>query len=163
MEHSYVVHCLQDKNVAIPQANKPYSADILPYLMKGHYSNGPKSVGIKFLDRFKEIASNKAQRPEVTIPMVALTTTSVYAALVWKSSGSPSKFNFTVNLFSKVYLFHVKFLEKLRWDVSGKFHRLMANIFEAIRNLLTNGNSDIGSHNNAMAILGLAGMDDDSE
>lgn len=78
MERSHVVHCLQDTIVAIPQANKPYSADILPYLMKGHYFNGTKLVGVKFSDCFKEIVSNKAQRPEVMIPMVALTTTSVY-------------------------------------------------------------------------------------
>ncbi|KAG1838883.1 hypothetical protein F4604DRAFT_1941110 [Suillus subluteus] len=163
---NHVYHYMQhfdDKNVAIPQVNKPYSTDILPYLMKGRYFKGPKSVGIKFSDRFKEIASNKAQRPEVTIPMVALTTTLVCAALFWKSSGSPSKFNFTGNLFSEVYLFHVKFLENLRWDVPGKFHRLMADIFEAIWKLSTNGNSGIGLHNDAMAVLDLAGMDDDSE
>ncbi|KAG1843743.1 hypothetical protein C8R48DRAFT_780583 [Suillus tomentosus] len=163
---NHVYHYAQhfdDKNVAIPQANKPNSADILPYLMKGYYFNGPKSVGVNFSDRFKEITSNKAQRPKVTIPMVASTTTSVYAALFWKSSGSPSKFNFTGNLFSKVYLFHAKFLEKLRQDAPGKFRRLMADIFEAICKLFTNGNSDVGSHNDAMAILDLASMDDDSE
>ncbi|KAG2127504.1 hypothetical protein DEU56DRAFT_915717 [Suillus clintonianus] len=78
---SHVYHFAQhfdEKNVPIPQAAKPYSADILPYLMKGRYFNGPKSVGVKFADRFKEISGNKAQRPEVTIPMVALTSTSVY-------------------------------------------------------------------------------------
>jgi hypothetical protein len=69
---------LQEKNVPVAQAKKPYSADILPYLMKGRYFNGPKSVGVKFTDRFKGIAKNKAERPEVTIPMVALTSTSVY-------------------------------------------------------------------------------------
>jgi hypothetical protein len=53
--------------------------------MKGHYFNGPKSVGVKFSDRFEEIASNKAQRPEVTIPMVALTSTSVYFLIQSKS------------------------------------------------------------------------------
>ncbi|KAG1883895.1 uncharacterized protein F5891DRAFT_990509 [Suillus fuscotomentosus] len=72
------VDALQEENNPIPQATKPYSADILPYLMKGRYFNGSKSVGVKFTDRFKEIAGNKAQRPEVTIPMVALTSTSVH-------------------------------------------------------------------------------------
>ncbi|KAG2140476.1 uncharacterized protein EDB93DRAFT_1105887 [Suillus bovinus] len=73
---------------------------------------------------------------------------NVYAVLFWKSSGSPSKF-------SEVYLFQVKFLEKLRQDVPGKFHRVMADTFEAI--------CDVGSHNDVMAILNLAGMDNDSE
>ncbi|KAG2052879.1 hypothetical protein BDR06DRAFT_972775 [Suillus hirtellus] len=123
---NHVYHYTQhfdDKNVAIPQANKSYSADILPYLMKGCYFNGPKLVGVKFLDHFKEIMSNKVQQPKA------------YAVLFWKSNGSTSKFNFTGNLFSKVYLFYVKFLEKLRWDAPGKFHRLMADIFKAICSL----------------------------
>ncbi|KAG2344881.1 hypothetical protein BDR05DRAFT_998887 [Suillus weaverae] len=94
-----------EKNDPIPQLKKLYFADILSYLMKRCYFNGLKSVGMKFSDHFKEVASNKAQRPEVTIPMVALTSTSVYAALFWKANGSPSKFNFTGNLFSEVYFF----------------------------------------------------------
>lgn len=72
---------LQEKNDPIPQSKRPYFADILPYLMKGRYFNGLKSVGVNFSDRFKKIANNKAQRPEVTIPMVALTSTSVYLSI----------------------------------------------------------------------------------
>ncbi|KAG0698880.1 hypothetical protein DFH29DRAFT_1002419 [Suillus ampliporus] len=121
------------ENVPIQQATKPYSADILPYLMKGCYFNGPKLVGMKFTDRFKEITGNKAQWPQVTIPMVALTSTSVYATLLWKASKSPSKFNFTGNQFSEVYFFHVNFLTGMKETVPGKFHRLMADIFEALQ------------------------------
>ncbi|KAG1890556.1 uncharacterized protein F5891DRAFT_987000 [Suillus fuscotomentosus] len=145
-------------------SKKPYFAEILPYLMRGRYFNGPKSVGMKFSDRFEEIASNKAQRPEVTIPMVALTSTSVYfliqskvyAALLWKANGSPSKFNFTGNLFSEVYFFHVKLLEKMKGAAPGKFHKMMANIFDAIHNAAL-----VGSHDSAMAFLDLDGMDDE--
>ncbi|KAG1770182.1 hypothetical protein EDD22DRAFT_843216 [Suillus occidentalis] len=154
--------CFNENNTPIAQSKKPYLADILPYLMKGRYFNGPKSVGMKFSDRFEEIASNKAQRPEVTIPMVALTSTSVYAALLWKANGSPSKFNFTGNLFSEVYFFHVKLLEKMREAAPGKFHKMMADIFGAIQKLCANGNAAIvGSHDSAMAFLDLDGMDDE--
>ncbi|KAG0695106.1 hypothetical protein DFH29DRAFT_1005745 [Suillus ampliporus] len=152
---------LQEKNVPIPQATKPYSADILPYLMKGCYFNGPKLVGVKFADHFKEITGNKAQRPEVTILMVALTSTSVYAALFWKASKSPSKFNFTGNQFSKVYFFHVNFLAGMKETAPGKFHRLMADIFEALQKLCTNGAATLASHEDLMAFLNLDGMDDD--
>jgi hypothetical protein len=57
----------------------------------------------------------------------------VYAALLWKANGSPAKFNFTGNLFSEVYFFHVKLLEKLRGAAPGKFHKMMADIFGAIQ------------------------------
>ncbi|KAG1865321.1 hypothetical protein F4604DRAFT_1781073 [Suillus subluteus] len=102
------------------------------HLMKGHYFNGPKSVGAIFAHKFTEIAKNKANRPEVTIPMVALTSTSVYAALFWKAQGSPPKFNFTGNQFSEVYVFHVQFLEDLKKNAPQKFHKLMADVFAAI-------------------------------
>ncbi|KAG1837252.1 hypothetical protein C8R48DRAFT_743617 [Suillus tomentosus] len=130
--------------------------------MRGRYFNGPKSVGMKFSDRFEEIASNKAQWPEVTIPMVALTSTLVYAALLWKANGSPSKFNFTGNLFSEVYFFHVKLLKKMKGAAPGKFHKMMADIFDAIQQLSANGNTAlVGSHDSAMAFLDLDGMDDE--
>ncbi|KAG1871528.1 hypothetical protein F4604DRAFT_1926263 [Suillus subluteus] len=128
----HYAQCFDEKNDPNPQATKPYSADILPYLMKGCYFNGSKSVSVKFADHFKEIADNKAKWPEVTIPIVALTSTSVYAALLWKSSKTSSKFNFTGNQFSEVYTFHVNFLNKMEEHVPTKFHKLMADIFEAI-------------------------------
>ncbi|KAG1831326.1 hypothetical protein EV424DRAFT_1534413 [Suillus variegatus] len=149
-----------EKNDPILQSKRPYFADILPYLMKGCYFNGLKSVGVNFSDRFKKIANNKAQRPEVTIPMVALTSTSVYAALFWKANGSPSKFNFTGNLFSEVYFFHVKFLEDMKVTVPRKFHKMMADIFDTIQKLSTNSNTAlVGSHESAMAFLNINGMD----
>ncbi|KAG1854871.1 hypothetical protein F4604DRAFT_1932502 [Suillus subluteus] len=152
---------LLEKNNPIPQPKKPYFADILPYLMKGHYFNGLKSVGMKFSDCFKEIANNKAQWPKATIPMVALTSTLVYAALFWKANGSPSKFNFTGNLFSEVYFFHVKFLEDMKVTAPCKFHKMMANIFKAIQKLCTNSSAAlVGSHKSVMAFLDIDSMDD---
>ncbi|KAG2066116.1 hypothetical protein BDR04DRAFT_1121396 [Suillus decipiens] len=134
-----------EKNDPIPQPKKPYFTDILPYLMKGRYFNRLKSVSMKFSDHFKEIASNKAQRPEVTITMVALTSTSVYAALFWKANGSPSKFNFT----------------DMKVMAPCKFHKMMADIFEAIQKLCTNSSTAlVRSHKSAMAFLNIDGMDD---
>ncbi|KAG1817027.1 hypothetical protein DFJ58DRAFT_739641 [Suillus subalutaceus] len=139
--YHYTQH-FDEKNDPTPQAMKPYSADIIPYLMKGRYFNG--SNGLR-----------------VTIPMVALTSTSVYAALLWKSSKSPSKFNFTGNQFSKVYAFHVNFLNEMEENVPSKFHKLMADIFEAIQKLCSNGATAVASHKDVMAFLDLDGMDND--
>ncbi|KAG1895138.1 uncharacterized protein F5891DRAFT_1194484 [Suillus fuscotomentosus] len=154
------VDALQEENNPVLQATKPYSADILPYLMKGRYFNGSKSVGVKFADHFKEIPGNKAQQPEVTIPMVALTSTLVYAALLCKSNKSPSKFNFMGNQFSVVYTFHVNFLNEMEENAPSKFHKLMANIFSAVQKLCSNGAAAVVSHKDAMAFLDLDGMDD---
>jgi len=51
----------------------------------------------------------------------------------WKTLGSPGKFNFTGNQFSETYVFHVKFLEDLKRDAPGKFHCMMADIYEAVQ------------------------------
>ncbi|KAG2053927.1 hypothetical protein BDR06DRAFT_971999 [Suillus hirtellus] len=154
-----------EENNPVLQATKPYSADILPYLMKGCYFNGSKSVGMKFTDHFKEIAGNKAQRPEVTILMVALTSTlrvllGVCCTLVEVQQIS-LKFNFMGNQFSEVYTFHVNFLNKMEENVLSKFHKSMADIFSAVQKVCSNGTTAIVSHKDAMAFLDLDGMDDD--
>ncbi|KAG2343920.1 hypothetical protein BDR05DRAFT_962568 [Suillus weaverae] len=131
------------------------------HLMKGGYFNGSKSVGVIFAKKFTDIAKNKAQRPEVTIPMVALTATSVYAALFWKAHGSPPKFNFTGNQFSDVYFFHIKFLENLEAKSPEKFHKLMADLFAAIHDLALVNNPATDAEANAFAFLDLDGMDED--
>ncbi|KAG1786941.1 uncharacterized protein HD556DRAFT_1313144 [Suillus plorans] len=155
-----------DDDVPKPVQNKPYLGDIMVHLMKGCYFNGPKSVGVMFARRFSDIAKNKAKRPEVTIPMVALTATSVYAALFWKAHGAPAKFNFTGNQFSEVYFFHAKFLKDLSTKSPEKFHKLMADIFAAIqysfaRDLMQYNSSATDAEADALAFLDLDGMDED--
>ncbi|KAG1884422.1 hypothetical protein F4604DRAFT_1677049 [Suillus subluteus] len=155
-----------DDDVPKPVQNKPYLGDIMVRLMKGRYFNGPKSVGVMFARRFSDIAKNKAKRPEVTIPMVALTATSVYAALFWKAHGAPAKFNFTGNQFSEVYFFHAKFLKDLSAKSPEKFHKLMADIFAAIqysfaRDLMQYNSSATDAEADALAFLDLDGMDED--
>ncbi|KAG1842029.1 hypothetical protein DFJ58DRAFT_807143 [Suillus subalutaceus] len=150
-----------DDDVPIPVQNKPYLGDIMVHLMKGRYFSGSKSVGVMFAKRFSDIAKNKAKRPEVTIPMIALTATSVYAALFWKAHGAPAKFNFTGNQFSEVYFFHVKFLKDLSAKSPEKFHKLMADIFAAIQDLMQYKNAATDAEADALAFLDLDGMDED--
>ncbi|KAG2143286.1 hypothetical protein BD769DRAFT_1383257 [Suillus cothurnatus] len=160
--HSYHYSMqFSDDNTPKPVRHKPYQGDIIVNIMKSHYFNGSKSVGVVFAHKFTEIAKNKANRPEVSIPMVALTSTSVYTALFWKAQGSPPKFNFTGNQFSEVYIFHVQFLEDLKKNAPQKFHKLMADIFAAIEALThTMKNTGTDSKTNALAFLDLDGMDE---
>ncbi|KAG0706654.1 hypothetical protein DFH29DRAFT_872182 [Suillus ampliporus] len=148
-----------DNDVPQPMQNRPYLGNLMVHLMKGHYANGPKSVGVVFTKRFADLSKNKAKRPEVTIPTVALTATSVYAALFWKSHGSPPKFNFTGNQFSEVYFFHVKFLENVKAKSPEKFHKLMADLFATIHDQNNNPATDM--QDDALAFLDLDGMDED--
>lgn len=117
---------------------------------------------MKFAAHFVEIAGNKLKRPEVPVPLLALAATAVYSALFWKSLGSPGKFNFSGNQFSETYNYHVKTLEQLKRDAPGKFHYMMADIYEAAHKLR---NSFAGDHIelDAFELLDLEGMEEDSD
>ncbi|KAG1870498.1 hypothetical protein C8R48DRAFT_698834 [Suillus tomentosus] len=118
-------------NNATPIRNRPYQGELLILLISNQLFHSSRAIGVKFASRFVEIAKNKLKRPEIPIPLLALVATAVYSALLWKSLGSPGKFNFSGNQFSEVYSYHVKSLEQLKHDAPGKFHYMMADIYEA--------------------------------
>ncbi|KAG1810189.1 uncharacterized protein HD556DRAFT_1302543 [Suillus plorans] len=162
-QHAYVYALKFDTDDdASPIRKKPYQGDLLIFLLYDGVFDGAKSIGVKYAGRFGEIASNKGNRPKIPIPLLALVATAVYAALFWKTLGSPGKFNFTGNQFSETYVFHVKFLEKLKKDAPAKFHCMMADIYEAIQALKRKGNDHLASeHQDALALLDLDGMAED--
>ncbi|KAG2124859.1 hypothetical protein DEU56DRAFT_916798 [Suillus clintonianus] len=151
------------QNVPKPISNKPYQGEFLIALINGRVFNGTQSVGVRFAQRFIEITKNKANRPEVPIPIVALVATAVYAALLWKSMGSPAKFSFSGNQFSETYFFHVQFLENMRDTAPRKFHRMMADIYEAVQHLRYTHTGKTAEQAAALELLDIDGMDDDSE
>ncbi|KAG2368154.1 hypothetical protein BDR07DRAFT_1478481 [Suillus spraguei] len=150
-------------NEASPIGKKPYQGELLLFLIYRQLFHSSRSIAIKFTERFVEIANNKGQRPEVPIPLLALVATAVYAALLWKSQGSPSKFNFTGNLFSETYNYHVRFLEKLKKDAPAKFHCMMADIYEAAQKLRYSGAAASGhaAELEAFELLDLDNMEED--
>ncbi|KAG1743379.1 hypothetical protein EDB19DRAFT_2024023 [Suillus lakei] len=150
-------------NEASPIGKKPYQGELFIFLIYWQLFHSLRSIAIKFVERFVEIANNKGQRPEVPIPFLALVATAVYAALLWKSQGSPLKFNFTGNLFSETYNYHVRFLEKLKKDAPAKFHCMMADIYEAAQKLRYSGATASGhaAELEAFELLDLDNMEED--
>ncbi|KAG1784787.1 uncharacterized protein HD556DRAFT_1314805 [Suillus plorans] len=162
-QHAYIYALRFDLNHdASPIGKKPYQGELLIFLIYEGVFSGAKSIGVKFAERFAELANNKGNRPEIPIPLLALVATAVYAALFWKTLGSPGKFNFTGNQFSETYVFHVRFLEDLKRDAPGKFHCMMADIYEAVQTLKQNGNEHFADeHRDALGLLDLDGMAED--
>ncbi|KAG1811882.1 uncharacterized protein BJ212DRAFT_1301886 [Suillus subaureus] len=162
-QHAYSYSLKFDSNDnPSPRGNKPYQGELVIFLLHTGIFNGPKSIGVKFAERFIEIASNKAKHPEMPVPLLALVATAIYAALFWKTLGSPGKFNFTGNQFSETYMFHVKFLEDLKKDVPKKFHCMMADIYESVQALKRKGgDNQADEHRKALALLDLDGMGED--
>ncbi|KAG1880265.1 hypothetical protein C8R48DRAFT_667781 [Suillus tomentosus] len=162
-QHAYSYSLKFDSNDnPSPRGNKPYQGELVIFLLHTGIFNGPKSIGVKFAERFIEIAGNKAKHPEMPVPLLALVATAIYAALFWKTLGSLGKFNFTGNQFSETYMFHVKFLEDLKKDVPKKFHCMMADIYESIQALKQKGgDNQADEHRKALALLDLDGMGED--
>ncbi|KAG1828594.1 hypothetical protein DFJ58DRAFT_849007 [Suillus subalutaceus] len=150
-------------NEASPIGKKPYQGELLIYLIYRQLFHSSRSIAVKFMECFVKITNNKGQRPEVPIPLLALVATAVYAALMWKLQGSTSKFNFTGNLFSETYNYHVRFLKKLNKDVPAKFHCMMADIYEAAQKLRYSGTaaSGHGAELEAFELLDLDNMEED--
>ncbi|KAG1825463.1 uncharacterized protein BJ212DRAFT_1474855 [Suillus subaureus] len=150
-------------NNATPIRNKPYQGELLIYLICNQLFLSSKAVGVKFAAHFVEIAKNKAQHPEIPISLLALVATAVYSALLWKSLGSLGKFNFSGNQFSETYNYHVKSLEQLKENAPGKFHRMIADIYEAAHKL--SRISAAGDHNelDTLELLDLDDMEEDKD
>ncbi|KAH7904458.1 hypothetical protein BJ138DRAFT_1119393 [Hygrophoropsis aurantiaca] len=145
------------KGLPKPIRNKPYRAPMLIALLAALFFNGAKSVGAKFASRFTQLAKNKAGRPEVPIPMVALVATVTHAAVLSKSSGST--FKFSGNLFADTYRTHVEVLQRIAAQAPVKYHVMMADIYAAVQQ--ASQTSGIGSNvpENAIAFLDMDGMD----
>jgi hypothetical protein len=62
---------------ASPIGKKPYQGDLLIFLIYEAVFSGAKSIGIKFIEHFAELANNKGNRPECPIPLLALVATVV--------------------------------------------------------------------------------------
>ncbi|KAG2050143.1 hypothetical protein BDR06DRAFT_1011463 [Suillus hirtellus] len=118
-------------NNAMPIRNRPYQGELLILLISNQLFHSLRAIGVKFASCFVEITKNKLKHPEIPIPLLALVVTAVYSALLWKSLSSPGKFNFSGNQLSEIYSYHVKSLEQLKHDAPGKFHYIMADIYEA--------------------------------
>ncbi|KAG1810877.1 uncharacterized protein BJ212DRAFT_1484010 [Suillus subaureus] len=150
-------------NNAMPIRNKPYQGELLIYLICNQLFLSSKAIGVKFVACFVEIAKNKAQHPEIPISLLVLVATVVYSTLLWKSLGSLGKFNFSGNQFSKTYNYHIKSLEQLKENAPGKFHHMMADIYEAVHKL--SRISAAGGHNklDTLELLDLDGMEEDKD
>ncbi|KAG2063113.1 hypothetical protein BDR04DRAFT_1123487 [Suillus decipiens] len=150
-----------DNNDAMPIRNRPYQGELLILLLSNQLFHSLKAVGMKFASRFVKIAKNKLKRPEIPIPFLVLVAMAVYSTLLWKSLSSPGKFNFSGNQFSEVYSYHVKSLEQLKQDAPGKFHFMMADIYEAAHKLKWIAATGDHIELNAFELLDLDGMEED--
>lgn len=60
-----------------PKRQKPYQGQPVVDTLYEVFFKNAKSIGSQFAQRFVDIAKNKAGRPEVPIPMVAIVSTAV--------------------------------------------------------------------------------------
>ncbi|KAG2369567.1 hypothetical protein BDR07DRAFT_1371137 [Suillus spraguei] len=112
--HSYIFLQIFDaEGLPSPKQQKPYQGQpVVDTLYKVFFKNA-KSIGSQFAQHFVDIAKNKASRPEVPIPMVAIVSTAIHATLIAKKNKAGDDFKFTGNQFCDIYTYHVALLEKI--------------------------------------------------
>ncbi|PPQ66418.1 hypothetical protein CVT26_011287 [Gymnopilus dilepis] len=141
-------------------------------LIRDAFFSNPTAFGYKFKEYY--VSSHPTQvEPELTIPLVALGATALFAAIwEWRDGKRPTKSSktnsevailksaerFNGDLFKTVYNRHVNALTSLKQKAANTFHSIMAKLYTEV----TTGNTpaDFGTNiqGNALAILDLAGL-----
>ncbi|PPQ83324.1 hypothetical protein CVT26_015164 [Gymnopilus dilepis] len=141
-------------------------------LLRDAFFASPTAFGYKFKEYY--VSSHPTQpEPELTIPLVALGATALFAAIwEWRDGKRPTKSSktktevailksgerFNGDLFKNVYERHVNALTNLKQKAANTFHSVMARLYTEV----TTGNTpaDFGTNiqGNALAILDLAGL-----
>ncbi|KAG1834059.1 hypothetical protein DFJ58DRAFT_918030 [Suillus subalutaceus] len=143
-----------------PKRQKPYQGQPVVDTLYEVFFKNAKSIGSQFAQRFVDIAKNKASRPEVPIPMVAIVSTAIHATLIAKKNKAGDDFKFTGNQFCDIYTYHVALLEKIRRTAPVKFHKMMANIYEEVQGFRRD-TIGVYDKDTDLALLDLDGMDDE--
>ncbi|KAG2359347.1 hypothetical protein BDR07DRAFT_1378767 [Suillus spraguei] len=136
-------------------ANLIFDAEGLPSPKRQKPYQGQPVVDTlyEFAQRFIDIAKNKASRPEVPIPMVAIVSTAIHATLIAKK-------NKAGNQFCDIYTYHVALLEKIRRTTPVKFHKMMADIYEEVQGFCRD-TIGVYDKDTDLALLDLDGMDNE--
>ncbi|KAG1729301.1 hypothetical protein EDD22DRAFT_960929 [Suillus occidentalis] len=147
--HSYIFPQIFDaEGLPSPKRQKPYQGQPVVDTL------------YEFAQRFVDIAKNKAGRPEVPIPMVAIVSTAIHATLIAKKNKAGDDFKFTGNQFCDIYTYHVALLEKIRKTAPVKFHKMMADIYEEVQGFRRD-TIGVYDKDTDLALLDLDGMDDE--
>ncbi|KAG2040755.1 hypothetical protein BDR03DRAFT_1007929 [Suillus americanus] len=159
--HSYIFPQIFDvKGLPSPKRQKPYQGQPVVDTLYEVFFKNAKSIGSQFAQRFVDIAKNKASRPEVPIPMVAIVSTAIHATLIAKKNKAGDDFKFTGNQFCDIYTYHVALLEKIRRTAPIKFHKMMADIYEEVQGFCRD-TIGVYDKDTDLALLDLDGMDDE--
>ncbi|KAH9004437.1 hypothetical protein EDB86DRAFT_3071917 [Lactarius hatsudake] len=111
--------------------SKPYrNMRIVDAIRSSFFSGGNSSFATRFKYLFPSSETHDLVTVyEVSIPMVALAATALYAALYEWRTGEQQIMEFSTNSYLDVYLGHVNTLELIREKRSSAFRSMMADIY----------------------------------
>ncbi|KAF8269151.1 hypothetical protein EI94DRAFT_1799533 [Lactarius quietus] len=139
--------------------SKPYHNDQIIAVIRDVYftSNGGKSpfaMWYKYL--FQQTKDNGETTYEVSILMVALVATALYATLHEWHTGNQQVMEFSMNTYLDVYQGHINTL-RLIWDGQyGAFHSMMAKIYSKA-SWVPKNTEDVGA---PVAVLDLSDLNE---
>ncbi|KAF8952950.1 hypothetical protein BDZ97DRAFT_1930154 [Flammula alnicola] len=136
-----------------PKRDGPYLNQAIIDTLKAAFFSKPSSIGNQYLDKFTSILPEKPDERELSIPLVALCATGVYAGLYEYRSGFHKELSFSGNTFIKAYSTHVKSLEKLKAGKPTLFHEIMSKLYKLV--VTVSRDDGIASDNDIFSIIDL--------
>lgn len=127
----------------LPEKQKPYGNPTLAYILKSGFFRTSNSTGSVYADRFPEHDGKR----EIPKSLLALAATGLYASLYQQQMDTTKRLRFHGNSFASVYNTHLQTLDKMEFQSSASFHRIMSALYVEVRGGReeVSGNDDIYS------------------
>ncbi|KAF8065172.1 hypothetical protein FPV67DRAFT_1628477 [Lyophyllum atratum] len=141
---------------------KPFHHPMIISSIREYYFSGTRgSIATKHASRFTSSIETgpQALELEIPLPMVCTIATATYASIEDWSSGFLKKSEFNADAYEDVYRGHELFLNNIRTNRPGAYHRLMADLYKEVANTQAGHSANVVA-NNAMAILDLDAMEE---
>ncbi|KAG6835141.1 hypothetical protein H0H93_004527 [Arthromyces matolae] len=144
-----------------PLRTKPYLHPIVISTIREAFFSGARgSLASKHASRFTSTITSGPQSEELELPvaMVCGAATAIYASIDDWSGGFLKRGEFNAEGYEDIYKGHVLFLNNIRADRPGAYHRLMADLYAEVSS--QNGHSAHAVASSARATLDIDGMDE---
>ncbi|KAJ3502649.1 hypothetical protein NLJ89_g8788 [Agrocybe chaxingu] len=163
-DHTYVYpgHWVDDgdgKPMWVVKSKDIYLNPALVSVLKEAFFDTPSAFGYKFKEYYMSSHPNpELSEKELTVPLVALAATGLYAGLyVWREGVRDAKaIKFEGDTYSSVFDLHKMYLLDLKGKSISKFHAVMSELYAKVTNEPKSNNATRKS-GNPLSVMDLSG------
>ncbi|CAA7268815.1 unnamed protein product [Cyclocybe aegerita] len=159
----YLGHWEDDVNgkpMWVVKAKEIYLNPALVSVLKEAFFDTPSAFGYKFKEFYVSLhPSPELSEKELTVPLVALAATGLYAGLyVWREGTQDKADKFEGDKYNSVFELHKKYLLDLKEKNIRKFHAVMSELYTRVTNEPKSNNATHKS-GNPLSVMDLSGYE----